>query len=67
MSKSMIEMLLAVCIPMAGAMGYIHGTFATISDVKDNAIKIQRVDNLICKMAISQGIKNAESICTDRE
>lgn len=65
MSKNIIELVLAICIPMAGAMGYVHGTFATIVDVKKNTNKIERVDNLICKMAISQNIKNAESICTD--
>lgn len=65
MNKSVIELLLAVCIPMAGAMGYVHGTFATIIDVKENTTKIERVDKLICKMAISQNIPNAESICTD--
>ena len=65
MNKSAIELVLAICIPMAGAMGYVHGTFATIIDVKANSTKIERVDNLICKMAISQNIKNAESICTD--
>lgn len=65
MNKSVIELILAVCIPMAGAMGYVHGTFATIVDVKENTTKIERVDKLICKMAISQKIPNAESICTD--
>tara|TARA_R110002012_G_scaffold168596_1_gene332137 strand:- start:4049 stop:4246 length:198 start_codon:yes stop_codon:yes gene_type:complete len=65
MSKSLIELLLAVCIPVAGSVGYMHGTFATKNDVETNKASIIRVDKLICKMAISQGIKNAESICTD--
>ena len=65
MNKNIIEMILAICIPMAGAMGYVHGTFATITDVEKNEKRIERVDKLICKMAISQNIKGAEHICTD--
>lgn len=63
--------LFALLVPLAGAMGYVHGTFATIERVKrvnarvDSTITVvSRIDNLICKMAISQKLKNAVEICT---
>lgn len=64
-SKSVFEVSLAILIPIAGAMGYVHGTFATKTSVEKNSKRILRIDNLMCKMAIASNIRNAENICTD--
>lgn len=65
MTRSVFESVLAVLIPLAGAMGYVHGTFATKDSVENNSSKIEKVYKLNCKMAIRQNVENAEEICTD--
>lgn len=70
--KGFIELLIAVCVPIAGAVGYVHGTFATSSKVERVEKRIDtmetailRTDKLMCKMAIRQKLNSAEEICTE--
>jgi len=72
MKNQMLVTLFALLVPLAGAMGYVHGTFATIERVKTvdkrvdkSELVISRIDRLICKIAINQKLKNAVEICTN--
>lgn len=72
LTESFIKLALTISVPIAGAIGYVHGTFATIEKVKSvesrvDVIKnsVLRTDKLICKMAIRQKLKSAEEVCTD--
>lgn len=69
--QAMIKLVFMVSVPMAGAMGYIHGTFSTIKRVEQVESRVTktekmfgRVDKLICKMAIRQKLDSAEELCT---
>ena len=64
--KELIQLILLIMVPLAGAMGYVHGTFATKAEVSQFKRAVIRVDQLMCKMAIRQGLDNAEEICTER-
>lgn len=73
MTRTAIEFILAVAIPLAGAMGYVHGNFATKEAVKETKLQVtnagfqvDKIYTLICKMAIRQNIETAEDICTSR-
>lgn len=67
-----MKLALSISVPIAGAIGYVHGTFATIEKVKEVETRVRtisksvlRSDKLICKMAIRQKLESAEEICTD--
>lgn len=71
-AEGFLKIFLTVSIPIAGAIGYVHGTFATIEKVKevDGEVKsiqsaVLRTDKLICKMAIRQKLESAEEVCTN--
>ena len=63
--RSLFEITLALIIPIAGAMGYVHGTFAQKSTVQLLIEKVNRTDKLVCRMAIKQKLEDAVQICTD--
>lgn len=70
-SEGFVKLFLSLFIPTVGAVGYVHGTFATIEKVEaveTKAASVQkavlRTDKLICKMAIRQKLERAEEICT---
>jgi len=63
--RSIFEILLAVALPIAGAMGYVHGTFAQKAVVEQLVEKVNRTDKLVCRMAIKQNLEDAVQICTD--
>ena len=65
MTNTVVATLIAVAVPIAGAVGYVHGTFATKARVEKVETAIERVDKIVCKMAIRQQIENAEDICTE--
>jgi hypothetical protein len=64
--KELLQFILLIMVPLAGAMGYVHGTFATKAEVSQFKKAVIRVDQLICKMAIRQKLDNAVEICTER-
>lgn len=71
-TEGFVKLILTISVPIAGAIGYVHGTFATIKEVESvekriDTIKksVLRTDKLICKMAIRQKLKSAEEVCTD--
>lgn len=64
--------LTAITIPIVGAVGYVHGKFATVARVQKLELRINTGERatlnsykLICKMAIRQKLKDAEEICTE--
>lgn len=72
MTEGFFKLFISIAIPVSGAIGYVHGTFATISRVEKIESKVTtfkkavlRSDNLICKMAIRQKLEDAEQICTE--
>ncbi len=71
MTSGFFKLLIAIAVPISGAVGYVHGTFATIKKVEEvenriGSIKkaVLRSDNLICKTAIRQKLESAEELCT---
>lgn len=71
-TESFLKLALTISVPIAGAIGYVHGTFATIDKVRTvekrvDTIKsaVLRTDKLICRMAIRQKLKSAEEVCTN--
>ena len=64
--KAIMELIIAVAISVSGAIGYMHGMFASKYEVETLSKSIHRVDNLLCKMAINQNVKDAVSICTEK-
>jgi len=76
MKEKIIAIFISILIPVAGGVTYIHTTFATQASVvkiekkvgahySEMGQAIKRIDKLICKMAISQELENAEQICTE--
>ena len=65
-NTGILLVVIAILVPMAGAMGYVHGTFAKISRVDKMDKAINRVDGLVCKMAIKQRLDDAEEICVSK-
>ena len=72
MLETLMKALLTITVPIAGAIGYVHGTFATIDRVERLETKTDKTRSatlksykLICKMAIRQQLENAEDICTE--
>ena len=70
-TEGFVKLLLSISVPIAGAIGYVHGTFATIEKVKQVEVRVDtikravlRTDGLICKMAIRQKLESAEEVCT---
>lgn len=63
--QALLKLIMAIAIPIAGSMGYMHGNFATKTRVEKTEKTLGRVDKLICKMAIRQKLENAEDICTE--
>lgn len=73
MKKYFIEIALLVCVPVAGAMGYMHGTFVTkevynakIRSIQSNSDAIKNTFDLVCGISIKLKLEDAESICTQR-
>lgn len=71
MIDTALKLAIVIMVPVAGAMGYVHGTFSTIERVRKVETRVSktetmfsRVDKLICKMAIRQKLDSAEEICT---
>lgn len=71
--EGFFKLILTIAVPVAGAVGYVHGTFATIEKVKtvENRVEtiksaVLRTDKLICKMAIRQKLESAEEVCTEK-
>ena len=65
-----LRLIVVACVPIAGAVGYIHGNFATqdrVSRLEVRTVDIERTvhrtEKLICKMAIRQNLKDADRIC----
>lgn len=72
--KYFLDILLLVCVPVAGAMGYVHGTFVTkevyyakVKSVELNTNAIHNTFDLVCGIAIKLKLDNAEEICTNRQ
>ncbi len=75
MERNLIELLLGMGIAVAGAAGYVHGSFASkealegvregsareISIIKKRTV---RTDSLVCKMAIREKLNNAVEMCS---
>lgn len=80
--KELLDFILALLIPVAGAMGYVHGVFATntrvdqiektvsssASNTRVDQIEqvVRRVDKVLCKMAIKGKLEDADTICTTK-
>jgi len=64
--KELVQLVLLIMVPIAGAMGYVHGTFVTKYEHNHVRNAVNRIDNLMCKLAIHQKLDNAEEICTKR-
>lgn len=76
--KEFLDYFLALLIPAAGAMGYVHGVFATNTRVdgieKTVSSKVEvlesvvrRVDSVLCEIAIKEQLKDVVKICTKKE
>lgn len=64
MEKGIIELILAVAISISGAVGYMHGVFASKSEVEGLSSSVSKVEKLLCTMAINEHVKDAVKICT---
>lgn len=76
MKERILTTCLAILIPLTAGVSYIHTTFATQHNVvtlKERVLdqteklndSIQRIETLICRMAIRQELENAEELCTE--
>lgn len=74
MDKGILELLFAMGISVAGAVGYMHGSFATkesLEQVKTDSSssilsikkRTKRTDNLVCQMAIRENLNDAVALC----
>jgi len=64
--KEFLDLILAVLIPVAGAVGYVHGVFATNNRVDSLEVVVHRVDAVLCEIAINDKLKDAVKICTKK-
>lgn len=71
MDRAFLSLTITILVPIAGAMGYVHGTFATIERVRkveklyfEKEEKLDNIHSLLCKMAIRQRLEEAVEICT---
>ena len=66
-SREFLQVLLAIAVPVAGAMGYMHKSFVQVDEFKEIKTQVKRMDSLMCAMAIKNKLENAVEVCTDKK
>lgn len=63
-SKEKLEFLILIGATCVGVVIYLHDTFASTKRVESIENQIERIQKVVCAIAIDQNVSDAKKICT---